>query len=268
MTDVRNDLTETSQCLCLASRRAARDHAEIRPRIAFARTEGDTVQICWPRAGAQKGPQSIGALAEFVGADRTTLTRNLAIAQDNVRLVQNPPGAGRPLAHCRHHAARPAAAQADLAGLARDPAETGHTQLASKLRTVHEATFPRPIHSYFVKGEAMMITVSAFTGFPILRKDRYATCACAGRWKKQAWPISTRLLEQAEKDKPEYRTWQPFGQVPAYEEDGLQLFESGAIVLHIGEKSEALFAKRIRLRAPAPRSGSSPRSTPAQSRSS
>src|SRR5207302_4132388 len=37
-----------------------------------------------------------------------------------------------------------------------------------------------------------------------------------------------------------YRGLQPFGQVPAYEEDGLVLFESGAIVLHVAERSEAL----------------------------
>ena len=36
---------------------------------------------------------------------------------------------------------------------------------------------------------------------------------------------------------------QPFGQVPIFEEDGLVLFESGAIVLHIGERSETLLPK-------------------------
>ena len=39
---------------------------------------------------------------------------------------------------------------------------------------------------------------------------------------------------------PEYRALQPFGQVPAYRGDGVDLFESGAIVLHIAGKSEAL----------------------------
>lgn len=43
-----------------------------------------------------------------------------------------------------------------------------------------------------------------------------------------------------EQNTPAYRACQPYGQVPVYEEDGLVLFESGAIVLHIGEKSEAL----------------------------
>ena len=49
-----------------------------------------------------------------------------------------------------------------------------------------------------------------------------------------------RLLEPGEKDAAEYRSWQPFGQVPAYEENGLKLFESGAIVLRIAERSENL----------------------------
>ncbi len=33
---------------------------------------------------------------------------------------------------------------------------------------------------------------------------------------------------------------QPFGQVPVYKENGLTLFESGAILIHIGEKDERL----------------------------
>ena len=42
---------------------------------------------------------------------------------------------------------------------------------------------------------------------------------------------------------PEYLARQPFGQAPAIEEDGLVLFESGAIALHVAEKSEALLPK-------------------------
>ena len=45
---------------------------------------------------------------------------------------------------------------------------------------------------------------------------------------------------------------QPFGQVPVYEEDGLTLFETGAIVMHIGERCPTLLpvdpAKRARAR--------------------
>src|SRR3954468_6696053 len=52
---------------------------------------------------------------------------------------------------------------------------------------------------------------------------------------------------------PEYRALQPFGQVPVFEEDGLTLFESGAIVMHIGERCPALLpvdaAQRARARS-------------------
>jgi glutathione S-transferase len=40
-----------------------------------------------------------------------------------------------------------------------------------------------------------------------------------------------------------YRVIQPFGQVPAMEEGGLTLFESGSIILHLAEKSELLMPK-------------------------
>ena len=38
----------------------------------------------------------------------------------------------------------------------------------------------------------------------------------------------------------EYRAWQPFGQVPAYRDEAVELFESGAILLHIATKAPAL----------------------------
>jgi glutathione S-transferase len=62
------------------------------------------------------------------------------------------------------------------------------------------------------------------------------------RWalEEAGLPYEERLLAQGDQDQPEYRALQPFGQVPVYEEDGLTLFESGAILLHIGERSEAL----------------------------
>jgi len=48
---------------------------------------------------------------------------------------------------------------------------------------------------------------------------------------------------------PDYRALQPFGQVPIFDEDGFVLFETGAIVLHIGERSEALLPKEAGARA-------------------
>jgi glutathione S-transferase len=49
-----------------------------------------------------------------------------------------------------------------------------------------------------------------------------------------------RLLDAEELSSARYRALQPFGQLPVFVEDGLVLFQSGAIVLHIGERSEAL----------------------------
>jgi glutathione S-transferase len=52
-----------------------------------------------------------------------------------------------------------------------------------------------------------------------------------------------------DQDSPAFRACQPYGQIPVYEEDGLVLFESGAIVQHIGEKSEALLPRDPAARA-------------------
>ena len=49
-----------------------------------------------------------------------------------------------------------------------------------------------------------------------------------------------RLIGPEDQGTPDYRRKQPFGQVPVLEEDGLVLFESGAIVMHVAERSTAL----------------------------
>jgi DNA-binding MarR family transcriptional regulator len=73
-------LSETTRCLCLASRRAARtitrefDQA-LRPQGLRA------TQFTLLAALDLAGPTSIGDLAELLSADRTTLTRNLAVAE-------------------------------------------------------------------------------------------------------------------------------------------------------------------------------------------
>jgi len=49
-----------------------------------------------------------------------------------------------------------------------------------------------------------------------------------------------RLIGPEDQNTASYRPRQPFGQVPVLEQDGLVLFESGAIVMHIAEGSTAL----------------------------
>ena len=49
-----------------------------------------------------------------------------------------------------------------------------------------------------------------------------------------------RYLPQGAQKAPPHCALQPFGQVPTYEQDGLTLFESGAIVQHIAESHGGL----------------------------
>jgi glutathione S-transferase len=94
-----------------------------------------------------------------------------------------------------------------------------------------------------------MITVSAFRWVP--RPARGQVRDLRVRWalEEAGLPYRTRLLAQGDQDKAEYRALQPFGQVPIIEEDGLVLFESGAIALHIGERSTALLPEEPQARA-------------------
>ncbi|TWB53070.1 glutathione S-transferase family protein [Nitrospirillum viridazoti] len=49
-----------------------------------------------------------------------------------------------------------------------------------------------------------------------------------------------RLLSFSAMKEPAHRARHPFGQIPTYEDGGLALFESGAIVLHIAESHAGL----------------------------
>ena len=73
----KNPLFECADCLCLASRRAARGitrafDRQLRP-YGIRATQFSLLTVL-----ELKGPQPIGELARTLGAERTTLTRNLA----------------------------------------------------------------------------------------------------------------------------------------------------------------------------------------------
>jgi glutathione S-transferase len=71
------------------------------------------------------------------------------------------------------------------------------------------------------------------------------------RWalEEAGLPYEEKLLNSGDQNTPEHRAVQPFGQVPVYEEGGLTLFESGSIVMHIGEKSPVLLPLEPQARA-------------------
>ena len=94
-----------------------------------------------------------------------------------------------------------------------------------------------------------MITISAFEWVPEVARGQVRDLRARWALEEAGLRYKTRLLGQGDQDRPEYRALQPFGQVPILEDDGLVLFESGAIVLHIGERSEILLPKEPGARA-------------------
>jgi glutathione S-transferase len=94
-----------------------------------------------------------------------------------------------------------------------------------------------------------MITISAFRWVPSFAQGHVRDLRVRWALEEAGLPYRTRLLEQGDQDKPDYRALQPFGQVPIFEENGRVLFESGAIVLHIGERSEVLLPRDTDARA-------------------
>jgi DNA-binding MarR family transcriptional regulator len=83
------ELVQTAQCLCLASRRAARAITRAFDRALRAHGLRST-QFSLLAVLTLKGALSISQVADILGADRTTLTRNLGPveAQGLVRIRQ------------------------------------------------------------------------------------------------------------------------------------------------------------------------------------
>lgn len=62
------------------------------------------------------------------------------------------------------------------------------------------------------------------------------------RWalEEAGRPYDVRLVSFAEMKQPAHLALHPFGQIPTYEEGGLALFETGAILLHIAQSGPNL----------------------------
>jgi glutathione S-transferase len=61
-------------------------------------------------------------------------------------------------------------------------------------------------------------------------------------------PYRVRLLDALNPRPHEYFAEQPFGQVPAYRDGDVQLFESGAILIHLGLQDERLLPTDVEQR--------------------
>jgi glutathione S-transferase len=88
-----------------------------------------------------------------------------------------------------------------------------------------------------------MITITALKQVPDFAKGQVRDLRPRWALEETGLEYNVRLLESGEQDTADYRSLQPFGQVPLMQHGDLTLFESGAIVLYIAEKSGQLLPK-------------------------
>jgi len=85
-----------------------------------------------------------------------------------------------------------------------------------------------------------VITITAFRWVPPAVQGLVRDLRVRWALEEAGLPYHARLIGPDVQASADYRARQPFGQVPTFEEDGLALFESGAILLHIGTRSDVL----------------------------
>src|SRR5262245_1423943 len=85
-----------------------------------------------------------------------------------------------------------------------------------------------------------MMTLTAFRWIPPFAQGLARDLRVRWALEEAAIPYQERLMAPEDQASAAYRALQPFGQIPAIVDGDLMLFESGAIVLHIAERSETL----------------------------
>jgi glutathione S-transferase len=87
---------------------------------------------------------------------------------------------------------------------------------------------------------AMTITITAFEQSPDRGQGLSRDVRVRWALEEVGQPYDVRLVSFRAMKEPAHLALHPFGQIPTYEEGGLVLFESGAIVLHIAERHAGL----------------------------
>ena len=91
--------------------------------------------------------------------------------------------------------------------------------------------------------------ITAFRWVPDFAKGQVRDLRVRWALEEVGQPYDVRLVDGVTVKAAEHRRLQPFGQVPTYEEDGLSLCESGAILLHIARKWPGLLPADVQGRA-------------------
>jgi glutathione S-transferase len=95
----------------------------------------------------------------------------------------------------------------------------------------------------------MTITISAFERSPDGGKGLARDTRVRWALEEVGQPYEVRLVSFQAMKEPAYLALHPLGQIPIYEEDGLTLFETGSIVLHISERHGGLLPHEAHARA-------------------
>lgn len=86
----------------------------------------------------------------------------------------------------------------------------------------------------------MKPTITAFESSPDRGRGLARDMPVRWAFEEVGQPYDVRLVSFGEMKQAAHLALQPFGQIPSYEEGALILFESAAIVLHIGEQHRGL----------------------------
>jgi glutathione S-transferase len=86
----------------------------------------------------------------------------------------------------------------------------------------------------------MTIEVTAFDWVPPTSQGYVKDLRVRWALEEAGLPFQVTLVDGQILASDDYRRRQPFGQVPAYKDDVVELFESGAIVLYLASRSETL----------------------------
>jgi len=84
------------------------------------------------------------------------------------------------------------------------------------------------------------VTVSAYSWVPPFARGLVRDLRVRWALEEAGRDYAVRVLDPRLDRPSDYLEEQPFGQVPSYSDGTVHMFESGAIVLHIAEDSEAL----------------------------
>ena len=95
----------------------------------------------------------------------------------------------------------------------------------------------------------MTITITAFERSPDGGKGLARDTRVRWALEEAGLHYDVRLVSFRAMKEPAHLSLHPFGQIPTYEEDGLVLFETGAIVLYIGQRHGGLLPDNANARA-------------------